>query len=103
MIKRLLRIFTFISLAICFGCTKKQEYTYAYAQEMDNSILKNEHCRESLADSIYLEENAIKTHRVASSNVFLFKGIKQNYRIYGFKNLKDCEIALTGMVIRNRK
>jgi hypothetical protein len=82
------------------GCGEDR-FTWAFAQNIDNSFHPNEFCRESLAASIYA--NGDRTVRQGSSNVYLFSGQVESYRIYAFRSQSECEVALSGMVARQRK
>lgn len=79
------------------------QYTWAFAQNLDGSFNRNEVCRESLAASTYAPVNAAKTMREGGSNVFLFRGTIESYRIYGFHSQAECETALTAMFARQRQ
>lgn len=81
------------------GCGEDR-YSWAFAQNMDGTFHENEFCRESLAESIYASTNREKTIQQGSSNVFLFRGAVESYRIYAFKSQSECETALTGMKMR---
>ncbi|MFV8250009.1 hypothetical protein [Bdellovibrio bacteriovorus] len=81
------------------ACTS-QEYKWAFAQNIDNSFYSNEYCRESLANTIYASETKDKTKREAKTNVFVFHGNIESYRIYAFKTQNECETALTNMKAR---
>lgn len=87
--------------ALLAGCSEREApYRWAFAQNMDNSILPNESCRESLAESLYDSQNAAKTVREATTNVFVFNGSIETYKIYGFRSQQECETALTNLVFR---
>lgn len=79
------------------------EFTWAFAQNLDNSFHPNELCRESLAQSLYLPDNQAKTIRQGGSDIFLFTGTIESYRIYAFKSQAECELALTNMKLRQRQ
>lgn len=79
-----------------------QEFQWAFAQDLDGSFNRNEFCRRSLAQSLYSPENKERTMRQGSSNVFLFSGVAESYRIYAFESQKECETALTHMMERAR-
>lgn len=89
-----------MALAI-FGCTKSQEYKWAFAQNMDNTFLANEYCRESLDQSLYADVNQSKIVREANSHAHIFNGATERYRVYGFKEQSECEVALTNMKLRS--
>lgn len=81
------------------GCSKP-EYSWAFAQNVDGSFHPNETCRESLAQSLYADANSGKTMRAGGTNIFLFSGVVDRYRIYAFKTQGECETALTNMTLR---
>ena len=85
-----------------FACTN-QEYHWAFAQDMDGSIKKNEYCRESLAQTIYDSRTSSQGTRESITNVFIFRGNIESYRVYAFKTQAECETALTGLVSRQQK
>ena len=85
-------------LCACGG----ERFTWAFAQDMDGSFRPNESCRESLAESIYVPENEAKLLREASTNVFVFTGAFQTYKIYGFQSQQECETTLSNMVLRRQ-
>lgn len=89
----------FAVLVLLSGCTS-HEYKWAFAQNMDNSFLANEYCRESLAQTIYDDNAKDKLTRQASSHVYVYKGNFETYRVYGFKQQSECETALTNMKSR---
>lgn len=95
---KFLKVFTFCFLFL--ACTEQPEYTWAFAQNMDGSFHKNEACRESLATSLYEGPSKEKAIRQATSNIYLFNGNIESYRIYGFKSQSECETALTNMKVR---
>lgn len=76
------------------------EYRWAFAQNLDGSFHPNEFCRESLAQSLDTPDNKARTVREGASNVFLFTGVTESYRIYAFATQAECETALTHMVQR---
>lgn len=82
------------------GACGEPSYAWAFAQNMDGSFHENELCRESLARSIYADVNREKTMREGPSNIFLFSGVMQRYRIYAFRSQNECETALTHMKLR---
>ena len=80
----------------------RQEFGWAFAQELDGSFNPNEVCRESLAQSLYAPANRAKTVREGASNIYLFNGAVQSYRVYAYKSQAECETALTNMKVRQR-
>jgi len=99
---RWLALVAFILFTNCAGEGSEVRYKWAFAQNMDGSFRDNELCRESLAQSLYDSTNAEKTFREANTNIFVFRGQIETYRIYGFKNQSECETALTNMKQRQR-
>ena len=93
-----------IGLGAVFCCLAsschRQEYTWAFAQDLDGTIKENEFCRESLADAIYNPRANVT--RQGASNVFLVTGSVESYRIYGWGSQAECETALTGLISRSR-
>jgi hypothetical protein len=77
-----------------------ERYKWAFAQDMNGSFKQNEYCREFLADSLYADANKDRTFREAATNVFVFRGSYESYRVYAFKTQQECETALTNMVQR---
>lgn len=90
-----------VAILLPIGC-ERREFSWAFAQELDNSFHPNEVCRESLALSLYAPANRAKTVREGESNVFLFTGSMQTYRIYAYKSQSQCETALTNIRLRQR-
>lgn len=82
------------------GCESKQEYSWAFAQNMDDTFKGNEYCRTSLADTLYNNATKDKLFREASTNVFVFQGNIETYKIYAFDSQSSCETTLTNMVAR---
>jgi hypothetical protein len=85
--------------ALAIGCGEKS-FTWAFAQNLDNSFHPNELCRQSLAESIYRRENRESVVRQGTANVFLVTGSFESYRVYGFHSQGECEMALTAMKTR---
>lgn len=81
------------------GCGS-QEFTWAFAQDIDNSFRANEFCRESLAASIYDTATRDRVARQGATNVFVYSGVSESYRIYAFRSQTECETALTSMRTR---
>jgi hypothetical protein len=94
-------ILVIASAWMLFACSSSR-YKWAFAQNLDNSFHPNETCRESLAQSVYAPANQGKTVQQGGSNIFLFNGSIESYRIYAYKNQDECERALTGMLARQR-
>ena len=90
-----------LALALGSACGQA-EYKWAFAQSLDGTFNENELCRESLATSIYAPQNKNQTEQQATSNIFLFRGAAESYRIYGFKSQQECETALTNMKLRQK-
>lgn len=78
-------------------------FTWAFAQNVDGTFYDNEVCRESLAQSLYADGNHEKTLREGSSNIFLFAGSIERYRVYAFRSQSECETALTHMMLRRKQ
>jgi len=81
---------------------EERKFTWAFAQNLDGSFHPSETCRESLAQSIYEPANRERTERQGTSNIFLYTGLVDSYRIYAYHSQVECETALTGMVARRR-
>jgi hypothetical protein len=75
-------------------------YSWAFAQNMDNSLRPGELCRQSLAESLYYPANEPLVSRQGRSNIFVYSGAVETYRIHGFESQGDCEVALTGLTTR---
>lgn len=80
----------------------EHRYSWAFAQNLDNSLHTAEVCRESLAQSLYYAANVDRLIRQGESNVFLFTGAVESFRIHGFYSQTECETALTGIAARLR-
>ena len=91
-----------VLVLLIFGCTKANEFTWAFTQNMDNSVLDNEFCREPLARTLYKKTTAGEAKREGKSHVFIFHGDggPETYRIYGFESQSECESALTKIKIK---
>ena len=85
---------------IMFGCDAKQEYSWAFAQNMDGTFNEKEYCRRALADVIYNDGMKDSIHGAGSSNVFLYESKTETYRIHAFKSQSECETILTNMMVR---
>lgn len=72
-------------------------YAWAFAQNVDDTFHPGETCRESLAESIYTPPNRDRIMRQGHSNVYLFTGPGQSYRIYAYHSQSECETALAGL------
>ncbi len=101
---RLPRLFVplVFGLPSALSACDSQEYHWAFAQELNGSFHPSDVCRESLAQSVYAEANRAKTIREGTSNIFLFTGAVQSYRIHAYRTQQECETALTAMVTRAR-
>lgn len=88
-----------LSILFLTSCTTKNTYSWAFAQNMDGSFLKNEFCRESLAKSVYDSSNKDKIKSGNVANIFIFKGVMEEYRIYGFNSKADCDLILNQMML----
>jgi len=75
-------------------------YAWAFAQNIDNSLRPGELCRQSLAESLYYPGNESRILRQGESNIYVFSGALETYRIHGFHSQADCEAALTGLTNR---
>jgi hypothetical protein len=78
-------------------------YTWAFAQNLDNTFHPNETCRQSLAESLYAPSNSERLVRQGNSNVHLFTGQLESYRVYAYHSQGECETALNGMVLRQQR
>lgn len=76
------------------------KYSWAFAQDMDNGLLDGELCRQSLAESLYEPANLARLMRQGSSNIFVFSGLVESYRIHGFQTQEACEAALSALANR---
>ena len=86
---------------IMIGCESKQEYSWAFAQDMDGTFNEKEYCRRALADVIYNDVMKDSIHGAGSSNVFLYESKTETYQIHAFKSQSECETILTNMMVRN--
>ncbi len=41
--------------------------------------------------------------RQGNSNVYLFTGLLESYRVYAYHSQSECETALNGMALRQRR
>ena len=78
-------------------------FTWAFAQNLDNSLLEAELCRQSLAESIYDRDLAQNFTRQGLSNIFLYQGATESYRVHAFRSQAECETALTGLKQRGSR
>jgi hypothetical protein len=69
-------------------------YTWGFAENMDGTFHPAEDCRESLAQSIYAPTNSGRMTRVGLTNMFLFRGSVERYRVHAFLSLSECRRAL---------
>ena len=90
------------ALLLLCACGERR-FSWAFAQGIDNSINPNETCRQSLAESLYHSDNSERTARQGGSNIFVYTGVTENYRVYAYHSQSECETALNGMVQRQRK
>jgi hypothetical protein len=77
-----------------------QRFTWAFAQNFDNSLHEAELCRQSLADSVYAQDLETNFTRQGQSNIFLYSGVTETYRVHAFHTQQECETALTGLKAR---
>lgn len=91
---QLMRIATaslvFFSAIAC----KDSRYSWAYAENLDGSVLPKEYCRQSLTESIYRKDNKPYTSQENAGNVFLFTGRIESYRVVAFHSEDACNLAL---------
>ena len=90
------------ALLLLCACGERK-FSWAFAQNIDNSFNPNETCRQSLAESLYHSDNKERTVRQGGSNIFVYTGLTENYRIYAYHSQSECETGLNGMVQRQRK
>lgn len=81
----------------------ERPYAWAFAQNLDDTFHPSETCRESLAESIYTPPNRERIMRQGNSNVYLFTGLVESYRIYAYHSQSECETALAGLTLRQRR
>ena len=86
---------------IMIGCESKQEYSWAFAQNTDDTFKPNEYCRETLADVLDNYETNDFISGGDNSNIFVFRGSVEGYYIHGFHSQSECETVLTNMMIRS--
>lgn len=76
-------------------------FRWAFAQDIDNTFNRAETCRESLAKVLYDPRARDRLRRVErTSNLFLFSGEVEGYRIHAFRTQGECEMVLTAMMAR---
>jgi len=78
-------------------------FGWAFAQNLDNSLYEAELCRRSLAESLYESGLAPNITRQGQSNIFLYRGVIESYRVHAFRSQAECETALTGLRVRMSK
>jgi hypothetical protein len=88
-----------VLLSLSSACPEAR-YERAFAQNVDGTVFENEICRQSLAKSLFDNANREKTAREGSSNIFVFRGTLERYRVHAFNTQNECETALTGLVTR---
>jgi hypothetical protein len=98
----LLRIAVVLAGFSVLSCGDTQ-YTWAFSQNLDNTFHASETCRQSLAESLYSPPNREGLFRQGNSNVYLFTGQIESYRIYAYNSQNECETALNAMFLRQRK
>jgi hypothetical protein len=93
-----LRFSTFISAIIAVlwttGCRSSQ-YEWAYAENLDGTILENESCRQNLARVPYENDGTLSIEQ--SGNSFTVKGQTESYRIFAFHTEDACAQALANI------
>ena len=98
-VKRWLTVWSAIVLALAApGCGDR--YSWAFAQNLDGSLPSGEICRQSLADALYSEPSRERFRREGNSNVYVFSGGGERYRVYAYVTQRECETARTGMIQR---
>ena len=90
------------SMAAVASTEGEERYTWAFAQNIDDSTNSNESCRQSLAEALYFPANEVRITRKDASNVFLFSGTVETYWIHAFRSQMDCEAALTDLRARRQ-
>ncbi len=90
----------FLFVLLMTGCESKQEYSWAFAQNMDDTFKPNEHCRETLADVLDNYETNDFISGGDNSNIFRYNGSVESYYIHAFHSQSECETVLTNMMVR---
>lgn len=86
-----------IALALAAtGCGDR--YSWAFAQHRDGSVPPGETCGQSLADALYSEPTRERFRREGNSNVYVFSGGVEQYRVYAYVTQRECETARMGMM-----
>jgi hypothetical protein len=83
---------TIIAVLWTTGC-RSSEYTWAYAEKLDGTILENEHCRQSLAEVPYKTDSTLSITQ--NGNRFTVLGRFESYRLIAFDSRDACTIALS--------
>lgn len=78
-------------------------FTWAFAQNLDNSLHPAELCRQSLAASLHAPDLKQNFTQEGESNIFLYNGVTESYRVHAFRSQIECERALTGLRQRNQR
>jgi len=103
--KRLMRLrlwtffYSIVSLFWTTSCRSSEEYEWAYAENLDGTVLENEHCRQSLAEVPYLTTN--KPLITQNGNRFAVQGDNESYTIIAFHTEDACNLELSNA--RRRK
>ena len=79
------------------GVAESALFTWAFAQNLDNSLHPAELCRQSLAESLYAPDLKQNFTQEGQSNIFLYAGVTESYRVHAFRSQTECETALTGL------
>ena len=72
------------------GC-RSSEYEWAYAENLDGTILEDESCRQSLARVPYENDGTLSIEQ--SGNNFTVRGQTESYRIFAFHTEDACNLA----------
>jgi hypothetical protein len=92
-----LAVWSAMALALAAtGCGSR--YEWAFAENLDGSLPPGGICGQSLADALYSEPSRERFRREGNSNVYVFSGGVEQYRVYAYVTQRECETARTGLM-----
>lgn len=83
-----------VIVCVALSACGPEKFTWAFAQDLDGSILQNETCRQSLAETVYRSSNAPTPD--GAPNVFTIVGQVESYRVFAFHSQSECDAVLAG-------
>ena len=85
------------------GCLWRKALRLGVRPEFGRHVSSQRNVSRVLAESIYTPPNRERIMRLGNSNVYLFTGLVESYRIYAYHTQSECETALTGLTLRQRR